>query len=75
MLFCSSTSWLVCQKKRYGEIVVPSRATRIPIEPASKGLGIRLPAMTAPISGCAKRAAPMYASRARASHLKMRAMS
>src|ERR1035437_8238139 len=29
MLICSSTSWLACQKKRYGEIVVPVMLARL----------------------------------------------
>jgi hypothetical protein len=31
MLICSSTSSLACQKKRYGEMVVPRSATRMPM--------------------------------------------
>ena len=66
MLISSSTSWSACQKKRYGEMVVPEEGD----ENADKG-GIQSDrrdqgsAKTFTISGFAKRAAPMYASRAR----------
>jgi hypothetical protein len=71
MLICSSTSWLACQKKRYGEIVVPRRATRMPMYAGLREMvGTSDPSRTLTRSGRAKRAAPMYASRARDSHLK-----
>jgi hypothetical protein len=31
-LFSSSTSWVACQKNRYGEMVVPRMPTRVPTE-------------------------------------------
>ncbi len=60
MLICSSTSWLACQKKRYGEMVVPRSATRMPMYAGSSRIvGISVPARTLTMSGFANRAAPM----------------
>jgi hypothetical protein len=58
--FLSSASWLACQKKRYGEIVVPSRATRVARKaPSSRTDGTKVPRRTSAQSGRAKKAAPM----------------
>src|SRR5260370_38124415 len=53
----SSTSWLACQKKRYGVIVVPSTATTIERKLLSKCTeGINVPFNTSCQFGWAKNA-------------------
>ena len=60
MLICSSTSSLACQKKRYGEMVVPRSATRMPMYLGSSWIvGTSVPARTPMTSGRANRAAPI----------------
>jgi hypothetical protein len=56
----SSTSWLACQKNRYGEIVVPSSATNIATNSGlARNVGITVPRSTSRHAGRAKNAEPM----------------
>ena len=58
--FSSSTSWLACQKNRYGEMVVPRMATRVTRYGASnRTAGTSAPRAAAAQSGRAKAAAPL----------------
>ena len=59
MLTCSSTSWPACQKKRYGEMVVPRSATRMPMYAGSSWMvGMNVPRSTSPTFGRESSAAP-----------------
>src|SRR6202049_1557222 len=69
--FISSTSDDACQKKRYGEMVVPRMATSIVMKALlNSRWGTKVAISTLPAGGWSRNAVMTYAKRARVSHLK-----
>src|SRR5437588_267695 len=70
--FISSTSEEACQKKRYGEMVVPSTATSAAMKPgSSSSRGMNVDVMTAPTPGRTKNTVTTYANSASVRYLKI----
>ncbi len=68
----SSTSEDACQKKRYGEMVVPKTATRAMTKSfESSKCGMTVALSTSSSGGWAKKAVMTYAKRASVNHLKI----